>query len=369
MTEEQRALAEALRTALIGANERLQGLDAETMRQLAALFDDAAADLVQAIRGRAQRDGVIPASELSSLLAEVGLLLGQLAGDQEQLLREAIDQSAQSGGRVADDLRSTADRVESLKEYLGAVPDAPAAAAEAVNTVWYTQMADGLVLSDRLWANYQGVRQAIEPVLTRSILEGETARLSARQAIAQGLQVDQNTLNRIELARAGALGEQTRSVLASDARKAYSAAERVFRTEIDRANIEASRATIYNVRGVVGTRVKLSPRHPRFDICDLHARANLYELGPGVYPPGRSPIPAHPNTLTREEAVFEWEITEADRQNPVTVFELLERQDESRQYDVLQSEDKVRELRAGRLKAEHILRPWRDIEDEYPDAA
>jgi hypothetical protein len=54
----------------------------------------------------------------------------------------------------------------------------------------------------------------------------------------------------------------------------------------------------------VGTRFLLSPSHPEHDECDLHASANLYGLGPGVYPPGKTPWPAHPNTLSYVVAVF-----------------------------------------------------------------
>ena len=52
----------------------------------------------------------------------------------------------------------------------------------------------------------------------------------------------------------------------------------------------------------------LSPRHPRVDICDEHAAADLYGLGQGVYPVDECPWPAHPNTFSYTEAVYRDEI-------------------------------------------------------------
>lgn len=46
-----------------------------------------------------------------------------------------------------------------------------------------------------------------------------------------------------------------------------------------------------------GTALKwnLSSKHPRPDVCDMHANANIHGLGPGIYPNGSQPMcPAHP---------------------------------------------------------------------------
>ena len=64
---------------------------------------------------------------------------------------------------------------------------------------------------------------------------------------------------------------------------------------------------------VIGTRFVLSPNHPRVDICDMHASVNRYGLGRGVYPKGKNPWPAHPNTLSYVEAVFDDEVSAEDQ--------------------------------------------------------
>lgn len=44
--------------------------------------------------------------------------------------------------------------------------------------------------------------------------------------------------------------------------------------------------------------VRLSTKHPKTDICNLHASVNRYSLGPGVYPKAQAPKPPyHPHCL------------------------------------------------------------------------
>lgn len=37
--------------------------------------------------------------------------------------------------------------------------------------------------------------------------------------------------------------------------------------------------------------IRLSSKHPKTDICDYHAKVDLYGLGPGVYPKAEAPKP------------------------------------------------------------------------------
>ncbi|MGB5064273.1 MAG: hypothetical protein WBQ37_10970 [Candidatus Competibacter sp.] len=40
----------------------------------------------------------------------------------------------------------------------------------------------------------------------------------------------------------------------------------------------------------------MSSKHPKVDICDYHAKADLYGLGPGIYPKAAAPLPPfHPH--------------------------------------------------------------------------
>jgi hypothetical protein len=60
--------------------------------------------------------------------------------------------------------------------------------------------------------------------------------------------------------------------------------------------------------------------------CDLLASQNLYGLGRGVYPDAkRCPWPAHPNTLSFVEMVFDDEVTAADKAGKETPMQAMAR--------------------------------------------
>lgn len=86
-------------------------------------------------------------------------------------------------------------------------------------------------------------------------------------------------------------------------------AERIARTEISRAWGDGFLARYKNDPLVIAFRWVLSSRHPRFDICDLHANANFYGLGKGVYPKNAFPTrPAHPHCHCGIAPVYEGEV-------------------------------------------------------------
>lgn len=74
-------------------------------------------------------------------------------------------------------------------------------------------------------------------------------------------------------------------------------AERIARTEIAQAHRNAVLLEAEESKKVIAVRWVLSSRHPKQDICDVHARANLSGMGPGVHPKKRVPIYPHPNCM------------------------------------------------------------------------
>ena len=75
-------------------------------------------------------------------------------------------------------------------------------------------------------------------------------------------------------------------------------ANRIARTELHRARIEQRALEWMGQEWVKTIRIRLSPRHPKADICDYHANADLYGLGPGIYPKAVAPLPPfHPFCL------------------------------------------------------------------------
>ena len=75
-------------------------------------------------------------------------------------------------------------------------------------------------------------------------------------------------------------------------------ADRIARTEMARAYQDGFLLKWDNNDDCVAYQWKLSGRHPRYDICDLYAKANLYGMGAGVFPKDKVPrLPAHPHCM------------------------------------------------------------------------
>jgi hypothetical protein len=82
-------------------------------------------------------------------------------------------------------------------------------------------------------------------------------------------------------------------------------AERIARTELARAYQDGFLARWGPDEDTVAFRWKLSGNHPRVDICDLYANADLYGLGRGIYPKDKVPlIPAHPHCMCRLQPII-----------------------------------------------------------------
>jgi len=95
-------------------------------------------------------------------------------------------------------------------------------------------------------------------------------------------------------------------------------AERIARTESARAWADGFVERYGNDEDVVAYRWKLSSRHPRFDICNLYAEANLWGLGKGIYPKDKTPnLPVHPHCLCHLAPVFSSELEGKKAQNRI----------------------------------------------------
>ena len=86
-------------------------------------------------------------------------------------------------------------------------------------------------------------------------------------------------------------------------------AERIARTEAARAWADGFVERYGHDESVVAYQWKLSSRHPKFDICNLYAEANLWGLGNGIYPKAETPkLPVHPHCLCHLAPVFSSEL-------------------------------------------------------------
>ena len=133
------------------------------------------------------------------------------------------------------------------------------------------------------------------------------------------------------------------------------------RTEMNRAFTESFVEAAFQHDDVAAVKFNLSPAHPRPDICDVYAHANLHGLGGGVYPKGAHPYPAHPQTLSYLTVVFVDEITAADRAGKQTLSDWLRTQPPDMQQQIL-GVAKADAFRAGQLADADLLRPWKALD-------
>lgn len=73
-------------------------------------------------------------------------------------------------------------------------------------------------------------------------------------------------------------------------------ANRIARTELHRAYTDRQARELMAQDRIRYLQIRLSSKHPKTDVCDLHARLDAYGLGPGVYPKADAPKPPfHPH--------------------------------------------------------------------------
>lgn len=343
----------AIRIAEAAAREKMDRLDRKALAELTALYREAAKDIEALILARAGQDGSLQLSVLRELLAQVNARIETLAQARDALVAARLGDAATIGV-------SPLARVPAVAAEVALV----SVANDAVQFVRSFVAADGLQLSDRLWRLDQGAREALTKAIESAIIQGHGASRAAAEFLARGEAVPADIAAQLGLDKAATVARKAGAALTTDEGAAYQNALRVMRTEINRAHGQAYQEAFFAHPDAIGTRFLLSPAHPAPDICDLHASANLYGLGPGVYPPGASPWPAHPNTLSYEEGVYRDEVSAADKAGRTTRLEWLKAQSAEIQAAALRGEGKAAALRDGLLADGDIELPWGRIKSK-----
>jgi hypothetical protein len=342
------AVRDAIDRASAEARQKLHLLDRQTVDRLLALYADAARELEAALAPYLDATGTLRLEVIRDYLQQTRGILADLSTRQRELLGQALTSSAYLGAGVFVD-------PEAVRNLLAEV---------AVRFVERFVAADGLKLSDRLWRIDRGATQAIADALRRAVVMGRDASAAAADFLARGEAVPPDVRARLGLDGQEAVGRAVRETLTTAPNNAYSNALRVFRTELNRAHGQAYQAGAAAHPDVIGMKFNLSPNHPRVDICDVHAHANLYGLGPGVYPVGSAPWPAHPNTMSYLTAVFRDEVSAADRAGQQDALTYL-RHLPADQQDQIIGKAKAGALRAGVLAAKDVDKPWKALKGGY----
>ena len=132
-------------------------------------------------------------------------------------------------------------------------------------------------------------------------------RLSQNGAPTKALKAAYKQL--IETAQTGTEEALNKACWVAMQEKSRYIADRIARTEMARAWADGFLADIMQDDDVVAVKWKLSSRHPVFDVCDMYSKANMYNLGSGIYPKAKlPPLPAHPHCLCSFTTVYVGEV-------------------------------------------------------------
>jgi hypothetical protein len=344
----------AIKRATLAAQRDMERLDSASLKRLKEVYQDALEDIQARIRTHAGSDDNLALQELRSLLVQVNARLDTLSRARDELLDAQLGEAAGLGVRPF----SAAAGV--------ALPSIDAAAAmrindEAVRFVKSFIAEDGLQLSDRLWRLDRHAREAVTGAIEQAVIQGHGAVQAARDFLARGEPVPGEIAAKMNAANAGRIGKTAADALTGQG-SPMDNAMRLFRTEINRAHGEAYINGALDHPDAAGVRFLLSPAHPKPDICDLHAAANLHGLGRGVYPSReKCPWPAHPNTLSFVEVVFKDEVSEEDRAGKETPMQALDRLSPAVQRGVLGAH-KHEAYKEGKLGQGMIRSKWSAVQ-------
>lgn len=351
--------AAALRRASQQARNAMRELDARAVDELLALYQDTADQVRGVIAGRLDNSHMVPREQLQALLRQIEDVITSLGQQRDALLVRHITEAAALG------VRPFTPQGVAAVGGIDAVLDSGAAmriSQEAVQFVRAFTAADGLTLSDRLWRLDLGAKEALQRAIGNAVVQGWSASRAAADLAYQGRPVPPELAATLRNAGGSALQRVADLLFSGDGAEIWKA-ERVFRTEINRAHGEAFMAAGERTPGFVGWRFLLSPAHPEPDICDLLADQNLHGLGRGVYPTREAtPWPAHPNTLSFVEIVFDRDVTDADRAGKETELQALQRLGPAIREGVL-GVAKAEYFDAGLLRRNMIRSPLRAVRE------
>lgn len=350
MSERTTVTRARIKRASARARAAMDRYASEVLAELEATYRRARRDIEAQIAAYGGQEGVVRLAVLQQLLQEVTGRIAALGQARNDLLTRGLEQAAKIGASPMEGVLAAAE-LDRL-------------ASGAVRFVTSYIGEDGLQLSQRLWRLDRGARDTLSQTIQSAVVRGQGPAAAVQSVLASVSGVSEAEINTLSGAETRVLAQQVGGVLMNQPGNLLEAAMRVFRTEINRAHGEAYQATALAHPDAAGTRFLLSPRHPRPDICDMHARANVFGMGPGVYPPGKNPWPAHPRTLSYVEVVFADEISDSDRRGATTRIEWLQQQPRSVQESILGKRKRAL-LEAGILTEGQITTPLYVLERLY----
>lgn len=338
--------ASILQGARIARAQALARAELERLREREAsnagvLLTGLTASLAALLAQHADANGNIPPDRLPLLETLILALITEALTQYQQSLATALAASIVQGAAALGTPAAAAGVIQRATAFLESY-----------------RAADGLVLSDRLWRISTRMQDDVLTLLRVGVTRGADAARLVEELLAAGQAISPALAAQAQSGSLAALATRLREHLTGEGGSVRYVLERLVRTEMNRAYTETFIVGLGDTPGVAGVKFRLSPLHPRLDICDLYAAANLHGLGPGVYPLGQHPYPAHPNTLSYLVPVFVEEVDEDDRAGEQTAFDWLRSRNADDQDAILGGRRKGEAFRDGRLLPDELRWPW-----------
>jgi len=259
-----------------------------------------------------------------SILAQSDSAVQQAAGQAFRRLLDLIRQGHVPRAAIDQVMREfNADTLSGFREAFSAVLES-SLGVKALKS-WPV---GGVKLSQRLYQNAQQVSATAKTIIEQH-LKGLHNAQELRKALYDGYNFQQDPLNvikplpkylQVEFDRFKAAQLKTpalRAAYLEAIRKAEAGAgmdaiekklriafyernryfaNRIARTELHRAYTDQQARELMEQDRIQYVQIRLSSKHPKTDICNYHAKVDLYGLGPGVYPKAEAPKPPfHPH--------------------------------------------------------------------------
>lgn len=207
-----------------------------------------------------------------------------------------ISQGSEAGGRFSKMVTVDVLNKAGLKDL--PVQTVFAQANRKAIEACYARSYNGLFLSDRIWktgTSFEGaVRNIIQEAVATNQDPVETARMLEKYVKKGSKTLARDYPKMMKRMKGRIPGDVCYEAL------------RLARTEMTAAYGESVIASAKVDPSATGIKWVLSESHPLKDICDTHATADGYGLGPGVYPIDKVPLyPAHGNELCHLQVVNE----------------------------------------------------------------
>lgn len=216
---------------------------------------------------------------------------------------------------------------------------------------------DELLESSRRAVADPGERLAYQRLLRKT--QRQIERLAANKAPTTRLKkAYQNLLNKTA---SGTEDQIQKAIERAVKAKSKYISDRLARTEFAKAYGNASWYNMAQDKDVVAYRSALSTRHKIIDICDLHAGADQYGMGPGIFPKDQGPpYPYHPHCMCKIVPVYRGEVTVSNTQKKDGVKTYID--DHPGKAKKIMGAGDYKEYKKSKSNPERYINNWKNYE-------